>query len=231
MIGKKRMKFAILALAVLACAIPAQAQGRDTYASVGFMGISPNLTDTMADFQVDDMLYGGTVAFAVSPWFTLSADVLWLGDIYYGPGSGTITAGPSSWTSLVESGYASGAKADWTYFESLIYAPLSFNLTIPLGFVKPYIGAGPAFYFHFPSNVDDANFSAYLDDRYGAGARIKTGLTARAGLDIIIADSFSIGAGYIVREDIPALLFEHVGDTEFYLENGYAFVSAKVIMR
>ncbi|MFZ2913892.1 MAG: hypothetical protein WAZ99_06805, partial [Rectinemataceae bacterium] len=86
MIGKKRMKFAILALAVLACAIPAQAQGRDTYASVGFMGISPNLTDTMADFQVDDMLYGGTVAFAVSPWFTLSADVLWLGDIYYGPG-------------------------------------------------------------------------------------------------------------------------------------------------
>jgi len=230
MIGTHRTRAAILVFIALAGAAALFAQENGSYASVGFMGISPNLSDARADFRTEDLLYGGTVSFAVNPWFSLGADVLWLGDIYYGP-EGAIAFGPTSWAALVESGNAGGAKADWKNFESLIYAPLTFNLTIPLGFLKPYLGAGPAFYFHFPSNLGDSSFTEYLDARYGAGKRIKTGLTARAGIDIMIGESLSLGLGYLVREDIPALLPEHLGNRDFWFVNGYLFASARLVMR
>ncbi|HWP67752.1 MAG TPA: hypothetical protein VN437_00535, partial [Rectinemataceae bacterium] len=99
------------------------------------------------------------------------------------------------------------------------------------GFLKPYLGLGPAFYFHFPSNNETAGFTDYLRSHYGDGERIKTGLTARAGLDVFIADSLSVGAGYILREDTPAEIFDHLSDPNFYSENGYAFLTAKLVLR
>ncbi|MCX7027548.1 MAG: hypothetical protein NT061_08725 [Spirochaetes bacterium] len=218
----------ILALLMI-CLFPASAQVKGTYAAVGFMGLSPVLADALASYSVADTLYGGTVSFSVKPWFTVGADVLYLGDVYYGKDSFGAFSGPASWTKLSKLGSVSGAKANWKYFESLIYAPLTFNLTIPLGFMKPYIGAGPAFYFHFPSTNEKADFTAYMSGHYGDGQRIRTGLTARAGLDILLAHSFSLGVGYIVREDLPAKVFEHLADPSFFLENGYAFLTAKVL--
>jgi len=224
-LGKSAILFALLTF----CSGSALAQAKVTYASAGFLALSPNLSDTISAYSVADTLYGGTVSFSVNPWFSVGADVLYLGDSYFGKdGSGNFQ-GPFSWAKLSKLGYGSGAKSDWKYFESLIYAPLTFNLTIPLGFVKPYLGAGPSFYFHFPSTNESPDFTTYLNTHYGDGQRIRTGLTARCGLDILIAHSFSIGAGYILREDIPAKVFEHLADPAFFLENGYAFLTAKVL--
>jgi hypothetical protein len=193
------------------------------------MGLSPNLVDTMNVFSVSDTLYGGTVSFSVNPWFTVGADVLYLGDVFYDKDDLGVFSGPLPWTALADRNPAAGTKAGWTYFESLIYAPLTFNLTIPLGVIKPYIGAGPAFYFHFPSTNGDSDFTAFLATRYGDKERVRTGLTARAGLDIFIAHSLSLGAGYILREDLPAKVFEHLSDPGFFLANGYAFLAVKLI--
>lgn len=204
----------------------------DSYASVGFMGLSPALTDTIAAWSIKDTLYGGTVSFAVNRWFTLGAEVLYLGDIYYGKNSSNQWFGPVSWTALKanDPSAAGTQKADWTYYESLIYAPLTFNLTIPLGFVKPYVGGGPAFYFHFPSTNQDAAFTNYLSTHYGLGGRIRTGITARAGLHFYFGSSFSIDVGYLVREDVPSMLFDDLAEKGFYLENGYAFVAARLVL-
>ena len=228
---KTHINIAIAVLISAVFAFPAFAQSKTSYAGVGFMALSPNLSDTLSSYSVNDTLYGGTVSFAVNPWFTVGADVLYLGDIYYGRDSNGDFFGPVSWSALKERDSSSSDKSDWKYFESLIYAPLTFNLTIPLGFVKPYLGLGPAFYFHFPSDNQTTDFTDYLRSHYGDGERIRTGLTARFGLDIFIADSLSVGAGYIVREDTPAKLFEHISETAFYLENGYAFVTAKLVLR
>ncbi|MCX8012769.1 MAG: hypothetical protein N3A02_00575, partial [Rectinema sp.] len=181
---------------------------------------------------IKDTLYGGTVSFAVNRWFSVGADVVYFGDIYYGKDSSNAWFGPVSWTTLknTDPSAAGVQKADWTYYESLIYAPLTFNLTIPLGFVKPYIGAGPAFYFHFPSTNQDAGFSNYLASYYGLGGRIRSGITARAGLHFYFGSSFSIDIGYLVREDVPAKIFDHLAVKEFYLENGYAFVAARLVL-
>ena len=225
-----RMAAFLAALAILAAPLGAQSQKKTSYAGVGFMGLSPNFTDTLASFSATDTLYGGTVSFAVNPWFTVGADVLYLGDVYYGVDANGFF-GPVSWTRLNQKASTPPASKAGAYFESLIYAPLTFNLTLPLGFAVPYIGAGPAFYFHFPSTNADQDFTDYLGSHYGDAQRIRTGLTARAGLDIFIADGFSIGAGYILREDTPANLFAHLGDESFYLENGYAFLTAKAILR
>jgi hypothetical protein len=221
-------KFSILVLLTL-CAGKAFAQATPTYASVGFMAASPDLADTLSAYAVSDTNCGGTVSFSVNPWFSVGADVLYLGDVYYGKDGTGDFHGPSSWAKLTRLGYGSGAKAEWKYFESLIYAPLTFSLTIPLGIFKPYIGAGPAFYFHFPSTNETPGFTEYLDSLYGDAGRVRTGLTARCGLEILIAHSFSLGAGYIVREDTPMKLFEHLSDASFFLENGYLFLTAKVL--
>jgi len=227
----KHIKLAALAAVLAIFVFPASAQAKASYAGIGFMALSPNLSDTLSSYSISDTLYGGTVSFAVNPWFTVGADVLYLGDIYYGRDSGGNFFGPVSWTVLTELDSPSGAKSDWEYFESLMYAPLTFNFTLPLGILKPYLGIGPAFYFHFPSSNQTTDFTDYLQSHYGDGERIRTGLTARIGLDIFVADSLSLGAGYIVREDIPARIFEHLSDRAFYFENGYAFMTAKLILR
>ena len=221
----------IVIVLALAVAVPTWSQEGTSYAGVGFMGLSPNLTDTVASYSIADTLYGGTVSFAVNSWFTVGADVLYLGDIYYEKDalSGDFS-GPYSYATLKGRDPAAPAKAD-AFFESLMYAPLTFNITIPLGFLKPYIGAGPAFYFHFPSTNTDAAFDAYLRSHYGDGERIRTGITARAGFDILFADSFSLGAGYILREDTPGMLFDHLANKNFYLENGYIFLAGRTILR
>ncbi len=79
-IRSKTTAFFFAVLAILALPLGAQSQKKTTYAGVGFMGLSPNLTDTLASYSVKDTLYGGTVSFAVNPWFTVGADVLYLGD-------------------------------------------------------------------------------------------------------------------------------------------------------
>jgi hypothetical protein len=66
--------FQVLAVVFAILAAPVSAQTESSFARVGFMALSLNLTDT---------LYGGSVSFAVNPWFTVGADVLYLGDIYY----------------------------------------------------------------------------------------------------------------------------------------------------
>ena len=229
MYRRKRFTVAAIAIILAAVLVPGWSQNTTSYAGVGFMGLSPNLTDTMSSWSIADTLYGGTVSFAVNSWFTVGADVLYLGDIYYDNSGGSFS-GPYSYTALIDRNPAAPAKAD-AFFESLMYAPLTFNITIPLGFLKPYIGAGPAFYFHFPSTNTDSGFDSYLQSHYGDGERIRTGITARAGFDIFFADSFSLGAGYILREDIPGKLFDHLAIQDFYLENGYAFLAGRTILR
>lgn len=228
---KHQLIAALVIVFALTAAVPVWSQGDTSYAGVGFMGLSPNLTDTVASYSIADTLYGGTVSFAVNSWFTVGADVLYLGDIYYEKDalSGDFS-GPYSYTALKDRDPAAPAKAD-AFFESLMYAPLTFNITIPLGFLKPYIGAGPAFYFHFPSTNNVPAFDAYLKSRYGDGERIRTGITARAGFDIFFADSFSLGAGYFLREDTPGKLFDHLAVQDFYLENGYIFLVGRTILR
>ena len=108
--AKTHIKIAIAVLISAVFAFPAFAQSKTSYAGVGFMALSPNLSDTLSSYSVNDTLYGGTVSFAVNPWFT-------------------------------------------------------------------------------------------------------------------------VGAGYILREDTPARLFEHVSETAFYLGDGYAFVTAKLVLR
>jgi hypothetical protein len=230
----KDMKLPTMAVLFSAFAVlvfPLAAQTKTSYAGVGFIGLSPNLSDTLSSYSLDGTLYGGTVGFALNPWLTVGTDVLYLGDIYYGKDSEGNFFGPVSWATLKAGDPSATDKASRKYYESMIYAPLTFNLTIPLGFVKPYVGAGPAFYFHFPSTNQTPDFAEYLRSRYGEGGRVRTGLTFRAGLDIFIAGSFSLGAGYILREDIPARIFEHVSDPTFYKENGYAFLTAKFVLR
>jgi opacity protein-like surface antigen len=217
-------------LLTLAIPLGAESQKKISYAGVGFMALSPNFTDTLASYSIADTLYGGTVSFAVSPWFTVGADVLYLGDIYYGKDANGFF-GPVSWTKLNQKASTPPATKADAYYESLIYAPLTFNLTLPLGFVVPYIGAGPAFFFHFPSTNTDQDFSAYLGSHYGDAQRIRSGLTARAGLDIFIADGLALGVGYTLREDTPANIFTHLADKSFYLENGYIFITARAILR
>ncbi len=222
---------AIIIVLAIAAAMPVWSQGSGSYAGVGFMGLSPNLTDTLASWSIADTLYGGSVSFAVNSWFTVGADVLYLGDIYYDKDalSGDFS-GPYSYTALKDKNPAAPAKAD-AYFESMMYAPLTFNITLPLGFIKPYIGAGPAFYFHFPSTNKEPAFDTFLQSRYGDGERIRTGITARAGFDIFFADSFSLGAGYFLREDTPGKVFDHLALKDFYLENGYIFLVGRTILR
>ncbi|MDP2790369.1 MAG: outer membrane beta-barrel protein [Rectinemataceae bacterium] len=217
----------IVMLLAVAGAVPAWSHEGTSYAGVGFMGLSPNLIDTMDSWSIADTLYGGTVSFAVNSWFSVGADVLYLGDIYYEKDalSGDFS-GPLPWSKLDKTNPTVG-----DFFESLMYAPLTFNITIPLGFLKPYIGAGPAFYFHFPSTNADDDFTAYLQSRYGDGERIRTGITARAGFDIFFADSFSLGAGYFLREDTPGKLFDHLAVQDFYLENGYIFLVGRTILQ
>lgn len=226
---RQRLVAVIVIILALTAAVPAWSQGGTSYAGVGFMGLSPNLTDTLASWSIADTLYGGTVSFAVNSWFTVGADVLYLGDIYYDNSGGSFS-GPYSYTALKDKNPAAPAKED-AFFESMMYAPLTFNITVPLGFLKPYIGAGPAFYFHFPSTNTDAAFDAYLQSRYGDGERIRTGITARAGFDIFFADSFSLGAGYFLREDTPGKLFDHLALQDFYLENGYFFLVGRTILQ
>lgn len=225
------MKTATLILLFALCAGLTGAQQAPTYAGVGFMGLSPNLVDSLHSYSVSDTLYGGTVSFSVNPWFTVGAEVLYLGDIYYNKDSLGAFSGPMPWTTLAESNSLAVSKGAWAYFESIIYAPLTFNLTIPLGFIKPYIGVGPAFYFHFPSTNGDADFTAFLENHYGDGERIRTGLTARFGIDIFLAESLSLGAGYLLREDVPVKVLEHLADKTFFLNNGYVFLTAKLVLR
>jgi len=83
-----------------------------------------------------------------------------------------------------------------SYYESFIYAPLSINLIAPLRSVRPYLGLGPAFYFHFASTNQDAAFTDYLKSYYGSSglnSRIGIGLTMRVGLDLLLSDSLDLG--------------------------------------
>jgi len=228
-------KRAIVTMAILAaalCAAPsAFAQKTKGEAGIGFLAISPPLADTLSSFNVKDMLYGVTVNYTVRPWLGVSTDVLYLGDLYYRSGAGSFTEGPLPWSSLTTK---SGAKADWTYYESFIYAPLSINLMLPLGFIRPYFGLGPAFYFHFPSTNQDPSFTDYLAAHYGSASvigRIGQGLTARVGFDIFLADSLSIGVGFVVREDTPATIFSDIGDLDFYKRSGYLFAVGRVYLK
>ncbi|MGB9686843.1 MAG: outer membrane beta-barrel protein [Rectinema subterraneum] len=228
---KAAIRFLFLAVVCLLAVSPVLAQKVQGEAGIGFMAISPNLTDTIANFAVGDMLYGVTVNYAVRPWLSVSTDVLYLGDSYYGPGVGTFSEGPSSWAGLQS---ASGDKANWKYYESFIYAPLSINLMAPLGIVRPYLGLGPAFYFHFPSTNQDTAFTDYLKTHYGSAAvvgRIGQGLTARVGFDVLLGDSFSVGAGYVVREDTPVTIFKDLGDLNFYKEKGYLFLVGRFYIK
>ncbi len=227
-----RAIFILVLLVTGLCAAPSVfAQKTKGEAGIGFLAISPPLADTLSAFNVKDMLYGVTVNYAVRPWLGVSTDVLYLGDLYYGPGSGSFTEGPLPWSSMTT---ASGNKADWTYYESFIYAPLSINLMLPLGFVRPYLGLGPAFYFHFPSTNQNSSFTNYLATHYGSASvigRIGQGLTARVGFDIFLADSLSIGVGYVVREDTPATIFNDVGNIDFYKRSGYLFAVGRVYLK
>lgn len=222
---------AAVCILLLCASVPVFAAPSASHAAVGLMAVSAPLSDTLVSFSIADTLYGGTVSYALNPWFSVGAEVLYLGDIYYGKDSGAAFFGPSSWTELTAAAPGAGAKADWDYYESLIYAPLSFNFSIPLGFLRPYLGAGPAFYFHFPSTNQDPAFDTYLATRYGAeGQRMRTGLTARVGLDIFLADSFALGLGYIVREDVPSKVFEDLAVELYYKENGYFFVTGRFVL-
>ncbi len=229
---KKRAIFTIVFMVALMCVAPfAFAQKTKGEAGIGFLAISPPLVDTLSAFSVSDMLYGVTVNYAVRPWLGVSTDVLYLGDLYYGSGSGSFTKGPLPWSSITTN---SGNKADWKYYESFIYAPLSINLMLPLGIVRPYLGLGPAFYFHFPSTNQDPTFTAYLASHYGSAnviGRIGQGLTARVGFDVFLADSLSIGVGYVVREDTPATLFNDIGSLDFYKQRGYLFAVGRVYLK
>jgi len=227
--ARRATAVAVVCLFFIALAPIAAAPSR-SHAAVGLMAVSPPVRDTLASFSIADTLYGGTVSYALSPWFSLGAEVLYLGDIYYGKDSDGAFFGPGSWTKIKAEAPGAGDKADWEFYESLIYAPLSFNLSIPLGFLRPYVGAGPAFYFHFPSTNQDAAFDAYLASRYGDGQRMRTGLTARAGLEIFLADSFALGLGYILREDTPSKVFEDLAQELYYKENGYFFVTGRLIL-
>lgn len=230
--ASRGFRAAALILALIAVALPVSAQKTRGQAAIGFMAVSPNLTDASAGLNVADMLYGATVSYSIRPWIGVSTDILYLGDVYYGPGSGTFTQGPSSWAALT--GKGSTARADWRYYETMLYAPLSINLVAPLGIVRPYIGAGPAFYFHFASTNEPGAFKDYLNARYGSSGvtqRIGQGLTARAGIDFLVADSFSIGAGYVLREDLPASLFQDLSNPAFFMENGYAFVAGRFVLQ
>ncbi len=154
---KKRAIFTIVFMVALMCVAPfAFAQKTKGEAGIGFLAISSPLVDTLSAFSVSDMLYGVTVNYAVRPWLGVSTDVLYLGDLYYGSGSGSFTEGPLPWSSITTN---SGNKADWKYYESFIYAPLSINLMLPLGIVRPYLGLGPAFYFHI--SVDEPGSYLY----------------------------------------------------------------------
>ncbi len=228
-------KAAILAMALLIAAMWSApsvfAQKTKGEAGIGFLAISPPLVDTLSAFDIKDMLYGVTVNYAVRPWLGVSTDVLYLGDLYYGSGSGSFTEGPLPWSSLTTK---SGNKVDWKYYESFIYAPLSINLMLPLGFVRPYLGLGPAFYFHFPSTNQDSSFTDYLATHYGSASvvgHIGQGLTARVGFDIFLADSLSIGVGYVVREDTPATIFTDIGNLDFYKRSGYLFAVGRVYLK
>lgn len=230
---KKRVILTILILATISGFITpsAFAQKIKGEAGIGFMAISPPLADTFAAFSVKDMLYGVTVSYAVRPWLGVTTDVMYLGDMYYGPGAGSFTEGPLPWSSMAT---ASGNKADWPYYESFIYAPLSINLMLPLGIVRPYLGLGPAFYFHFPSTNQNAAFTTALESHYGSASvvgRIGQGITARVGFDIFLADSLSIGVGYVVREDTPATIFNDIGDLNFYTQKGYFFAVGRVFIK
>ncbi len=229
MYARRTTAASVVFLLMIALAPIAAAPSR-SHAAVGLMAVSPPLSDTLASFSIAEALYGGTVSYALSPWFSVGAEVLYLGDIYYGKDSDGAFFGPGSWTKIKPDATGAGEKADWDFFESLIYAPLTFNLSIPLGFLRPYVGAGPAFYFHFPSTNQDPAFDAYLASRYGEGQRMRTGLTARVGLDIFLADSFALGLGYIVREDIPSKLFDDLSQELYYKENGYFFVTGRFIL-
>jgi len=229
---KKRAVLAILILAISTLIVPSVfAQKIKGEAGIGFMAISPPLADTFAAFRVKDMLYGVTVSYAVRPWLGVSTDVMYLGDLYYGPGAGSFTEGPRPWSSMTTK---TGDKEDWPYYESFIYAPLSINLMLPLGVVRPYLGLGPAFYFHFPSTNQNAAFTTALESHYGSASvvgRIGQGITARVGFDVFLADSLSIGAGYVVREDTPATIFSDIGDLNFYKEKGYFFVVGRLYLK
>jgi hypothetical protein len=230
---KKFGKFLLIVTVMLfICIVPsAFAQTLGGEAGIGFMAISPPLTDTLSSFDMQDMLYGVTVSYVVRPWLGVSTDVMYLGDLYYGPGSGAFTEGPLSWTSLSSK---AGSKADWKYYESFIYAPLSINLIAPLRSVRPYLGLGPAFYFHFASTNQDAAFTDYLKGYYGSSglnSRIGIGLTMRVGLDLLLSDSFGFGLGYVVREDTPATIFDDLGRLDFYKEKGYLFVLGKFYIK
>lgn len=143
----------------------------------------------------------------------------------------TFTEGPFPWSSMTTK---SGDRADWKYFEFFICAPLSINLMILLGFIRPYIGLGPVFYFHFPSTNQDSNFTNYFATHYGSASvigRIGQRLTARVGFDILLSDTVSIGVGYVVREDTPATIFKDIGDLDFYKRNGYIFALGRVYLK
>lgn len=223
--------FIVLLLAAVCAAPSVFAQKTKGEAGIGFLAISPPLSDTLTAFNVSDMLYGVTVNYALRPWISVSTDVMYLGDLYYGPGSGSFTEGPLPWSLMATT---SGAKAAWKYYESFIYAPLSINLMAPLGIVRPYLGLGPAFYFHFPSTNQDSAFTDYLAAHYGSASvvgRIGQGLTARVGFDVFLTDSLSLGVGYVVREDTPASIFTDIGDLEFYKRSGYLFVTGKFYLQ
>ncbi len=231
MSAERRRLIALVCVLFLWAGAPVFAAPSRSHAGVGLMAFSPPLSDTLTSFSIADTLYGGTVNYALTPWLSVGAEVLYLGDIYYGKDSGGAFFGPSSWTELKKGDATAGAKADWEYYESLIYAPLTFNFCIPLGFLRPYLGAGPAFYFHFPSTNQDPAFDSYLDTRYGVeGQRMRTGLTARLGLDIFLADSFALGLGYIVREDVPSKVFQDLAVEFYYKENGYFFVTGRFLL-
>jgi hypothetical protein len=100
--------------------------------------------------------------------------------------------------------------------------------------VRPYLGLGPAFYFHFASTNQDAAFTDYLKSYYGSSglnSRIGIGLTMRVGLDLLLSDSFGFGLGYVVREDTPATIFDDLGRLDFYKEKGYLFVLGKFYIK
>ncbi|HNV36985.1 MAG TPA: outer membrane beta-barrel protein [Rectinema sp.] len=229
---RSKRSWLLIGIILFICAFtPTFSQNLRGEAGIGFMAISPPMSDTISAFDIKDMLYGVNVSYLIRPWLGVSTDVMYLGDLYYGPGDGAFSEGPLSWTSLSSK---AGAKADWQYYESFIYAPLSINLTAPLGFIRPYIGLGPAFYFHFASTNQDKSFTEYLKSHYGkAGltSRIGQGLTIRVGLDILVSEFVGLGLGYVVREDTPSTIFTDLGTGDFYREKGYLFVAGKFFMR
>jgi hypothetical protein len=131
---KKSVVVVLIAIIPFFCVSTSFAQKINGEAGIGFMAISPPLTDAIAAFDVKEMLYGVSVSYSVRPWLGVTTDVLYFGDLYYGPGAGTFSEGPLTWSSMTTK---SGARADWPYYESFIYAPLSINLMAPLGIVRP----------------------------------------------------------------------------------------------